>query len=317
MFQVTTPDTAQALEDYYHFRWTMLRKPWGQPEGSEKDEYDSHAIHRMVVDEHNQLIATGRLHITDVEEGQVRYMAVSENVRGKNIGTLIMMALEQEARKLGLKRLILNTRDDSAGFYIKCGYQVTGDVSTLFGSMTLQQMKKTLSDADVIIRDAAWCKELQQTWHDEIPISQVMGIRVHQYTGRVFETRAALSPNVNLHGTMFAGSVYSLASLTGWGLLYLWLKDQGLQGDIVLGDGKIHYHKPVSQQPGAIARMSDIEGDLSPLAEAQKARIKLKVEVKDGNKAVAEFNGLFVILPKGKAQPKAAQTQTQAQAKVL
>ncbi|MFT4926279.1 MAG: thioesterase domain-containing protein [Phenylobacterium sp.] len=298
MFQVIDPASAQALDQYYQFRWTMLRKPWGEPEGSEKDEYDSHGIHRMVCDDNNQPIGIGRLHVTSADEGQIRYMAVDKAYRGQNIGTLLMMSLEEEARKQGLKRLILNSREDSSEFYIKCGYRVTGEAPTLLGSVNLQQLKKTLSEVDVIIRDAQWCKELQQTWYDEIPISQVMGIKVHQYTGRVFETRAALNPNLNLHGTMFAGSVFSLASLTGWGLLYLWCKDQEVEGHIVLGDGQIHYHKPVTQQPGALARMADIEGDLSPLAQGKKARLKLTVEVKDGDKAVAEFKGVYVILPK-------------------
>ena len=97
---------------------------------------------------------------------------------------------------------------------------------------------------------------------------------------------------------MFAGSIYSLATLTGWGLIHLWLKNTNKVGDIVLGDGNIHYHKPVSQQPGAIVCMSDIEGDLNALDEGNKARLKVKVEVRDGTKAVAEFIGLFVVLPK-------------------
>ncbi len=298
MYKVISPVSETDFERYYHFRWCQLRQPWDLPPGSEKDEYDSLAMHRMIVDEDNQPIAVARLHVTSIEEGQIRYMAVNTQNRNKGLGTLLMMALEEEARGQGIKRLILNSREGSEVFYAKCGYQVTGDAPMLLGSVSHQQMKKDLCEADIIIRDSAWCQELQQTWHDTIPISQVMGIRVHQYTGRVFETRAALNPNLNLHGTMFAGSVYSLATLTGWGLLHLWLKDQKKEGHIVLGDGNIHYHKPVSQQPGAIAKMADIEGDLSPLDEGKKARLKVKVVVRDGDKAVADFNGLFVILPK-------------------
>ena len=145
------------------------------------------------------------------------------------------------------------------------------------------------------------CQQLQQTWHDEIPISEVMGIQVHQYVDGVFETYAALDPNLNLHGTMFAGSVYSLATLTGWGLVYLCLKEQGEVGDIVLADGQIRYFKPLSQQPTAVADKGEVEGDFAPLQAGKKARLKVKVQVKDGETAVAEFNGLFVILPRAEA----------------
>jgi len=297
MYQVISPETEEDFERYYQLRWQLLRQPWDLPQGSEKDEYESFALHRMIVDGDNTPIAVARLHVTSVEEGQIRYMAVAKEHRGQSLGTLLMMALEEEARKQGLKRLVLNSQEGSDLFYVKCGYRVTGDAPTLFGSISYQQMKKNLCEADVIIRDAKWCQELQQSWHDDIPISQVMGIRVHQYTGQVFVTRAALNPNLNLHGTMFAGSIYSLATLTGWGLLHLWLKDEHQKGSIVLGDGNIHYHKPVTSQPGAVARMDQVEGDLAPLKQGNKARITIHVEVRDGETPVAEFIGVYVVLP--------------------
>ena len=297
MYQVISPQTDQEFERYYDLRWKLLRKPWDLPQGSEKDEYESHGYHRMIVDGDDNPIAVGRLHLTSVDEAQIRYMAVEKAHRGKQLGTLLINSLEEIAREQGIKRLVLHSQEGSEAFYTKCGYRVTGDAPTLFGSIHYQQMKKNLSETDVIIRDAKWCQELQQSWHDDIPISQVMGIRIHQYTGQIFETRAALNPNLNLHGTMFAGSIYSLATLTGWGLLHLWLKDEHLEGSIVLGDGSIHYHKPVTCQPGAIANMSDVEGDLLPIKQGQKARITVKVEVRDEDTPVAEFTGVYVVLP--------------------
>ncbi len=298
MYQVITPTSDEQFEAYFHFRWKLLCKPWQQPQGSEKDEYDTHGIHRMVVDENNKPIAIGRLHVTSMEEGQIRHMAVHPEHQGHGLGTLIMMSLEEEARTQGLKRLILNAREQSVVFYTKFGFEITGDAPTLFGKIPHQQMQKKLSESDIIIRDAKWCQELQQTWHDTIPISHTMGIRIHQYTGEVFETRALLNPNINLHGTMFAGSVFSLATLTGWGLVHLWLLSEKLEGSIVLGDGNIHYHKPVTQQPGAVARKCDVVGDLSPLAKGKKAKLKITVEVRDDDVTVAEFVGLYVVLPK-------------------
>lgn len=298
MYQVINPSTDNQFKAYFHFRWLTLCKPWHQPQGSEKDEYDIHAIHKMVVNEKGEPIAIGRLHVTSMEEGQIRHMAVHPDHQGHGLGTLIMMALEEEARGQGLKRLILNAREQSVAFYSKFGFLITGDAPMLFGKVAHQQMQKKLSESDIIIRDAKWCQELQQTWHDTIPITQVMGIRIHQYTGDVFETRALLNPNINLHGTMFAGSVFSLATLTGWGLVHLWLLSEKLEGAIVLGDGNIHYHKPVTCQPGAVARRHDVEGDLEPLRQGKKAKLKITVEVQDEDVAVAEFVGIYLVLPK-------------------
>jgi GNAT superfamily N-acetyltransferase len=45
-------------------------------------------------------------------------------------------------------------------------------------------------------------------------------------------TQASLNKNINLHGTMFAGSIFSLATLTGWGMIFLKLKEKGLDGKL-------------------------------------------------------------------------------------
>ena len=124
-----------------------------------------------------------------------------------------------------------------------------------------------------------------------------MGIKVYQYTGRTLETRASLNKNINIHGTMFAGSIFSLATLTGWGLIYLQLKERGLEGDIVLGDGDIHYHKPITMKPRAICNIESLSGKYSPLEKQQKARFELSVNILDGDTAVAEFEGVFWVLP--------------------
>ena len=186
MYQVISPDSEAAFERYYHFRWCQLREPWGQPLGSEKDEYDVYALHRMIVDDNNQPIAVARLQVISLEEGQIRFMAVDKTYRCKGLGTLLLSALEEEAKIQGVKRLILNAKEDAIAFYTKCGYEITGDAPTLYGSISYLQMRKKLDDSGVIIRDPKWCQQLQQTWYDDIPISHVMGIRIHQYTGELF-----------------------------------------------------------------------------------------------------------------------------------
>lgn len=55
MYHLRVPKTDQELESYFHFRWAMLRKPLNQPQGSEKDGYDTYAHHQMVVDETGSL----------------------------------------------------------------------------------------------------------------------------------------------------------------------------------------------------------------------------------------------------------------------
>lgn len=298
MYQVVAPMSDKDWEQYYEVRWQVLRAPLQQPRGSEKDEYEQHAWHRMVIDEQGRVVGVARLHLVSAEESQIRYMAVIDAHRRKGLATMMLESLEAIARQESVKRVILNARKSATNFYENLGYVVTGDAPEIFGSIPHVQMCKSLDEVEVIIKNPQWCLDLQNIWHQQIPITQLMGIRVFQYTGKRFETRASLNPNMNLHGTMFAGSIYSLATLTGWGLVHLMMKEQELAGDIVLADANIHYHKPVTELPRSIAEFDKISGDFAPLEVGKKARIKVQVEVLDDVTPVAKFDGEYVIIPK-------------------
>ncbi|MDX1706019.1 bifunctional GNAT family N-acetyltransferase/hotdog fold thioesterase [Pseudidiomarina sp.] len=296
MFQVITPTTDDEFKRYYDLRWRVLREPFQRPRGSEQDEYDQVGFHRMVVNDGGAAIAIGRLHFNSPDEGQIRFMASAPEHRGGGHGVAIVHELETLARREGANHIIINSRDNTLGFYLKCGYDIIEEADTLKNPMAEHQLRKILTDHNRIIYRPDWCLELQHTWHNDIPISETMGIRISQYTGREFETQATLSRNINVHGTMFAGSIYSLATLTCWGLLHLQLRERGLQGAVVLADGSIHYHKPISREPRAVAQLASLVGDLSALTQGRNARVNLKSQVFDGNKPVAEFSGQFVVL---------------------
>ncbi len=63
--------------------------------------------------------------------------------------------------------------------------------------------------------------ELTLTWHKTIPVSEFMQIAPVAFDGESLAVSAPLAPNINLHNTMFAGSIYTLATLTGWGMVWL------------------------------------------------------------------------------------------------
>ncbi|WP_411361083.1 YiiD C-terminal domain-containing protein [Pseudidiomarina sp. YC-516-91] len=296
MYQVIAPQTEQQWRTYYDLRYRVLREPFQRPRGSEQDEYDQVGLHRMVVNDAGSAVAVGRLHFNSPDEGQIRFMASAPEHRGEGHGVAIVYALEQLARQEGASHIVINSRDNTLGFYQKCGYEVVEEADTVTHPGAEHQLRKTLTEYNRIIYRPTWCQELQATWHEEIPISETMGIRITQYTGRSFETCAQLSRNINVHGTMFAGSIYSLATLTCWGLLHLQLRERELPGAVVLADGNIHYHKPISREPRAVAKVVDMNGDLSSLQNGQNARVNLKSQVFDGDKPVAEFTGQFVVL---------------------
>ena len=297
MYTIQSPDSNELLEAYFHFRWLHLRQPWNFPPGSEKDEYEQVSEHKVMLNEQGHIIACGRVHLNTAEEAQIRHIAVAPERRGEGLGKIIMAELEHVAMDLGATRAVTNSRETSLDFFLECGFQVEGEASSELGMLQRQQMVKRFDDKHSPLRHPNWCTELQQTWEETIPISQHMGIKLHRYTGYRLEVTASLNKNINLHGTMFAGSIFSLGTLTGWGLIFLQLKKLNLEGEIVLGDGDIHYHKPVTSNPRAVCNIANAEGTFECLDKGKKCPMTLLVEVFDDDKPVAEFKGKYWILP--------------------
>ncbi len=143
--QIITPQTPAQFDAYYELRWQVLRAPWQQPRGSERDEHEASATHRMVIDNTLQVRAVGRLHSLDADTGQLRYMAVDPDYRGQGLGKQILLALEDAARTQGLQNLVLHAREPVVEFYRRQGYELLGRSHTLFGEIPHYKMHKTLS----------------------------------------------------------------------------------------------------------------------------------------------------------------------------
>ncbi len=137
--------------------------------------------------------------------------------------------------------------------------------------------------------------QLQQTWYQTIPLSQFMAVEPLSFDGEQFLVTAPLAPNINLHQTMFAGSIYTLMTLTGWGMVWLQQHKQGVQGDIVLADAQVRYLAPVEEQPTACVSWGDT--DLSSLERGRRVKIPLTVELYCGETLCATFVAKYVSLP--------------------
>jgi thioesterase domain-containing protein len=285
MYHLRVPVTESELAAYYKFRWEMLRKPLHQPEGSERDAYDAMAHHQMVVDEQGEPVAVGRLYINADNEASIRFLAVDPDVQAKGLGTLVAMTLESVARQEGVKRVVCSAREDAVEFFAKLGFINQGEITTPQTTPVRHfLMIKPIATLDDILHRPDWCGQLQQAWYDHIPLSEKMGVRISQYTGQRFVTTMPETGNQNPHHTLFAGSLFSLATLTGWGL-------------IVLADAHIRYSSPVTGRPRAIADLSSISGDLDRLAKGRKARVQLEVKLMGEEGEGAIFEGTYLVLP--------------------
>lgn len=297
MFRLITPQTDTELANYYHFRWRMLREPWHMPVGSERDAYDELSCHRMIVDDKGETIAVGRLYMTPDNDGQIRFMAVHPEYRHKGMGALVLMALESLARQEGAKRLVCNAREDAIPFYLKNSFASQGELRDERGPVRHQQMLKYLDPLTDVVRHPEWCQELQTLWHNQIPISDKMGVKISQYTGYRFEVSALINANLNPSEFMFAGSIFTMATLAGWGFIWMLLKERKLQADIVLVDSHIRYVAPVKERPRAEASVESLSGDFERLASGRKDRVTVEVSVYSGEQRASTFTGTYMLFP--------------------
>jgi predicted GNAT family N-acyltransferase len=150
MIQITTPQTPKDFASYYDLRWRVLRGPWDQPRGSERDDQEAEAVHVMARDEAGRIVGVGRGHFNTPTEAQIRYMAVEEDLRSGGIGGLILAELELRLRERGAETIVLNAREQAVPFYQRHGYTITGPTHALFGVIPHFKMAKRLTSNEAI-----------------------------------------------------------------------------------------------------------------------------------------------------------------------
>ena len=139
---------------------------------------------------------------------------------------------------------------------------------------------------------------LNDTLAQRIAITQALGIKAERYDGNQLTLSAPAAPNLNDKATVFAGSLYSAAVLCGWGLVFLKLREAGLDADIAVYHADINYLKPatgdfravcVAPEPAALADF------LEALDANGKARLTLVAEIRDPRRRVASFTGKYAV----------------------
>jgi N-acetylglutamate synthase-like GNAT family acetyltransferase len=138
-----SPDAVQ-MEQLFALRWKVLRAPWNQPHGSEKDDQELQATQFIAAGPDGKVAGTGRLQQTAPGTGQIRYMAVDPNFQGKGIGRLLIRAMESEARSMGMTRLFLQARENAIPFYHAMGYEITEKSFVLYNSIQHYRMERTI-----------------------------------------------------------------------------------------------------------------------------------------------------------------------------
>ena len=139
----------------------------------------------------------------------------------------------------------------------------------------------------------------QQLLHTHFPIAVAMKVIVDSYTGDEVVLRAPITPNRNVHQTGFAGSLYSLGALAGWGLAHGWLDRTHPDATLLIGRGEIKYLKPVRHEFTATSTVKDNrsrDAFLEAVSRDERAELDLEARISSDAEEAAIFNGRFIVL---------------------
>jgi len=93
------------------------------PLEEELDDEDARAIHVLASDGRGIPVGTGRL----LSDGHIGRMAVLRPWRGRGVGSAMLLALVDEARRRGHGHVVLSAQCHAQAFYAAHGFAAEGD----------------------------------------------------------------------------------------------------------------------------------------------------------------------------------------------
>ena len=137
--------------------------------------------------------------------------------------------------------------------------------------------------------------DIEQYFHEQIPITRAMGVRVVAHDENQFIVEAPVALNSNHLRTAFGGSINAVATLAAYGLLWLEFRERDVH--VVVAESSIRFLRPVRTTIRAICRRpapDELRAFQTKFENQGKARINLRVSVEEDGQMTAEFEGDFV-----------------------
>lgn len=148
-------------------------------------------------------------------------------------------------------------------------------------------MAKLASDAE----------RLSQRILQGIPLANAMNFSIRRLDQHSIQVVAPLEDNVNVHGTGFAGSLYSTATLAAWGLTTYILEQAGINADVVMAKAEIRYKRPVHSDIICNCECAPETSAvfLKQLNSRGRARLSLLVDIGEDSEAVLSATIVAII----------------------
>lgn len=121
------PDFAACLR----IRRQVFIEEQGVPEADELDDRDPECVHFLALPSEespvSEALGTARLLETDDGHAKAQRVAVLREARGRQVGRLLMDALEREAGRRGFTEVLLAAQRSAIPFYERLGYEAYGE----------------------------------------------------------------------------------------------------------------------------------------------------------------------------------------------
>ena len=169
-----------------------------------------------------------------------------------------------------------------------------------FGALTSDHSNtyknQVVGDEIILMNSEDHLREAEDYFHNRIPLTRAMGLRVTESNIDRFAVEAPVSLNSNHLGTAFGGSI-NVVTMAAYGFLWVRLREEAV--DVVIRDSSIRFLHPVTEIIHAICTSPDPKEwqSFEAILHAKgKARIALHVRLEERGRDVAKLKGTFVAI---------------------
>jgi thioesterase domain-containing protein len=140
--------------------------------------------------------------------------------------------------------------------------------------------------------------------HEMIPLAKAMGVGVEVSDDRALTLTAPKEQNKNSLNTAFGGSLVSIATLAGYGVVWELMRtekkspEEKTSWHIVVKESRAAYRKPVIGDLRAICErpaQAAISEFKEALARYGKAKLKLRARVIEDGQTAVDVHAAFVV----------------------
>ena len=139
MLRIELMDWAAARAEASRIRLAVFVEEQRVPPEIEMDDMDAACLHALAWLD-GKAVGTGRL----LPDGHIGRMAVLGESRALGVGGAILERLVQEARRQGMREVVLSAQTHAIGFYRRHGFSEEGEVFEEAG-IPHQEMRRVLN----------------------------------------------------------------------------------------------------------------------------------------------------------------------------